>query len=81
MTDINVEAKRFFELCHEELHDVVCYCLFGTTVSAAAATRIVRVLLSDEPKGFWSSLGAFFIPRPAARYPTGVRSYCHPDGV
>ncbi|MNZ99249.1 hypothetical protein D3C78_1185670 [compost metagenome] len=60
-SDTYGEAKRFFEICDEELHDVVCYCRFGTTVSAAAAARQVRGLLSDKPRGFWSSLGAFFI--------------------
>lgn len=55
------EAKRFFEITDEELHDVVCYCRFGTTVSAAAAARQVRALLADKPRSFWSSLSAFFI--------------------
>jgi hypothetical protein len=60
-SDTYGEAIRFFEICDEELHDVVCYCRFGTKVSAAAAARQVRVLLSDEPNGLWSSLRALLI--------------------
>jgi hypothetical protein len=55
------EAIRFFEISDAELHDVVCYCRFGTTVSAAAAARQVRAVLSDKPMGFWSTLRAFFL--------------------
>lgn len=55
------EAKRFFEISDDELHDIVCYCRFGTTVSAAAAARQVRTLLADRPRSIWSRLSAFFI--------------------
>lgn len=55
------EAKRFFEISDEELHDVVCYCRFGTTVSAAAAARQVRALLADKPRSLWSRLSVLFI--------------------
>jgi len=35
------EAKRFFELTDEQLHDIVCYCHVGTTMrSEWAATRV-----------------------------------------
>ncbi|KQW77881.1 hypothetical protein [Ensifer sp. Root127] len=55
------EAKRFFEISDEELHDIVCYCHFGRTVSAAAAARQVRSLLSERPQSFWSAVAAFFV--------------------
>lgn len=62
-TDTYGEAKRFFKISDDELHDVVCYCRFGTTVSAAAAAYQVRLLLADKPKGFWASVAGFFIGR------------------
>lgn len=55
------EAIRFFDISDDELHDIVCYCRFGTTVSAAAAARQVRTVLEDRPRSFWSRLSAFFI--------------------
>ena len=33
------EAKRFFQLSDGQLHDIVCFCHFGTTVSAARTAR------------------------------------------
>ncbi|WP_312366478.1 hypothetical protein [Ensifer sp.] len=55
------EAKRFFEISDDELHEIVCYCRFGTTVSAAAAAREVRVILAGRPRNLWSRLSSFFI--------------------
>lgn len=66
------EAKRFFELRDDELHDVVCYCRFGTTVSAAAAARQVRALLAEKPRGLWFSLAAFSSDRPQAGGVAGI---------
>ena len=39
------EARRFFEVSAEQLHEVICYCNFGTTISGATAARTVRSLL------------------------------------
>jgi hypothetical protein len=36
------EAKRFFELSDWQLHEIVCYCHFGATMTAGAAARHVR---------------------------------------
>ncbi|MER9237392.1 hypothetical protein NKI56_36630, partial [Mesorhizobium sp. M0622] len=36
------EAKRFFELTDGQLHEIICYCHFGATVSAATAARHIR---------------------------------------
>ena len=33
------EARRFFELSDWQLHEVLCYCHAGTSMSAAAAAR------------------------------------------
>ena len=42
------EARRFFELSDDELHDVVCYCHFGETVTAATAARHVRSAINPR---------------------------------
>ncbi|MGF6174806.1 hypothetical protein [Ensifer sp. 4252] len=44
-SDTYGEAKRFFELSDGQLHEVICYCHFGTTVSAATAARTIRSTL------------------------------------
>ncbi|UXN58155.1 hypothetical protein [Phyllobacterium zundukense] len=41
------EAKRFFELSDEQLHEVICYCHYGATVNAATAARHIREARSD----------------------------------
>ena len=45
------EAKRFFELSDWQLHEVVCYCHFGETVTGARAARHVRAAIN--PRGGW----------------------------
>ena len=40
------EAKRIFELTDGQLHEVICYCHFGTTVSAATAAHHVRAAVA-----------------------------------
>ena len=52
------EAKRFFELTDRQLHDVICYCHYGETVSAATAARNVRAIV--EP-GLLARLRGTFI--------------------
>ena len=44
-SDTYGEAKRFFELTDWQLHDVVCYCHFGETISAGTAARQVRSII------------------------------------
>ena len=53
------EAKRFFELSDGQLHDMTCYCRFGTTVRGADAARSVRASL-EPVLGFLTRLGSVF---------------------
>lgn len=47
------EAKRFFELTDGQVHDIVCYCHFGETLSAATAAQNVRAVIAGKgPGGF-----------------------------
>ncbi|MBB3137528.1 hypothetical protein FHS26_005290 [Rhizobium pisi] len=54
------EAKRFFELSDEQLHDLVCFCHFGEQVSAAVIARRLRKMANYNPGGFFAQLRAFF---------------------
>lgn len=55
------EAKRFFQLTDDELHDIVCYCHFGASVKArAAATRIQKTANHVPRQGILSTLRSFF---------------------
>ena len=42
------EAKRFFELTDGQLHDIVCYCHYGATVSAKAAANGIRAAIGGQ---------------------------------
>jgi hypothetical protein len=55
------EAKRFFELSNGQLHRIVCYCHFGTTVSAEKTARYMRAKHVDRPNGLWPRLRAMFV--------------------
>ena len=44
------EARRFFELTHGQLHDIVCYCHHGATIRAGTAARRVRAAASKPPQ-------------------------------
>jgi hypothetical protein len=55
-SDTYGEAKRFFELNDEELHRVVCYCHYGDNLSAAAAARAVRTILSGRQPGMFARI-------------------------
>jgi hypothetical protein len=46
------EGMRFFELSEHELHRVVCYCLYGETMSAEEAAARVRLISSGGTGGF-----------------------------
>ncbi|MDZ4226342.1 MAG: hypothetical protein U1C66_02540 [Patescibacteria group bacterium] len=43
------EAKRFFELTDWQLHDILCYCHFGSTMTAETAARGVRAANTGKP--------------------------------
>jgi hypothetical protein len=40
------EARRFFELSHNDLHWIVCYCHHGESISASTAAQHVRTLIA-----------------------------------
>jgi hypothetical protein len=45
-SDTYGEAKRFFEISDRELHNILCYCHYGATLSAVTAARSVRAILA-----------------------------------
>ena len=55
------EAKRFFQLSDRELHNIVCFCHFGTTVSAAKTARYIRAKHIARSEGIWARLCAIFV--------------------
>ncbi|MGF6177403.1 hypothetical protein [Ensifer sp. 4252] len=55
------EAKRFFELSHAQLHKIVCYCHFGTTVSAEKTARYIRARYVDRSDGLLNWLRAMIV--------------------
>ena len=55
------EAKRFFELTDGQLHEVICYCHLGATVSAATAARHVRAVLTGKQPGMLSRMHEAFL--------------------
>jgi hypothetical protein len=46
------EAQQFFELSDRQLHGIVCFCHFGSSVSALAAAHHVRAVMAaaDRPR-------------------------------
>lgn len=54
------DAQNFFDLTDRELHEVVCYCHFCATVSAAAAARCVRAMFSEKPPGVFARIRRMF---------------------
>lgn len=42
------EAKRFFEVTDWQLHDIVCHCHVGETMSASRAARRVRAIIGGK---------------------------------
>ena len=50
------EAQRFFKLTDWQLHEVLCYCHLGETVSAAAAARTVRAILAGRRPGLFARM-------------------------
>ena len=55
------EAKRFFELTDGQLHEVICYCHFGATVSAATAARHIRGVLAGRQPGMLARMHDAFV--------------------
>jgi len=51
------EAKRFFELTDWQVHDILCYCHYGSTVSADMAARGVRSAIAGrQGAGFFDRM-------------------------
>jgi len=53
------EAKRFFEMTDRQLHNVTCYCHFGTTVRGSDAAYCVRAAI-EPVMSFFTRLGFMF---------------------
>jgi hypothetical protein len=43
------DAQKFFELTDWQLHEIVCHCHIGGTMTAETAARRVRSAISDKP--------------------------------
>jgi len=52
------EAKRFFELTDNQLHEIVCYCHVGATMQASRAAQSVRAAIGG--RGFFAGLRETF---------------------
>ncbi|KQZ80923.1 hypothetical protein ASD64_10810 [Mesorhizobium sp. Root157] len=52
------EAKRFFELTDNQLHEIVCYCHVGATMQASRAAASVRASVAG--RGFFAGLRESF---------------------
>ena len=55
------EAKRFFELTDGQLHEVICYCHLGETVSAATTARHIRSVLTGKRPGMFARMHEAFV--------------------
>jgi hypothetical protein len=53
-------AKQFFQLSDRQLHHIVCYCHFGSTVSAGNTARFIRAQHMEKPQGIWGRLRRMF---------------------
>ncbi|RCS22000.1 hypothetical protein DUT91_20875 [Phyllobacterium salinisoli] len=53
------EAKNFFDITDRQMHEIVCYCHYGATVSAATAARHVREAIGGGPGMFARLRGSF----------------------
>ena len=47
-SDTYGDAKRFFELTDRQLHNIVCYCHLGASISAEATARHVRAAINGS---------------------------------
>jgi hypothetical protein len=50
------EAKRYFELSDWQLHEIVCYCHLGETMSAASAAKRVKSAMNAGQGGIFARL-------------------------
>lgn len=48
------QAKRFFGLTDGQLHNIVCYCHYGATMTAAAAVHYVRAAMAEPKSGLFA---------------------------
>ncbi|SIT56899.1 conserved hypothetical protein [Mesorhizobium prunaredense] len=55
------EAKRFFELTDRQLHEIICYCHFGATVTAATAARHIRAAIAGRQPGMFARMREAFV--------------------
>lgn len=55
------EAKRFFELTDRQLHEIICYCHFGATVSAVTAARHIRAAIAGRQPGMFARMREAFV--------------------
>ena len=55
------EARRFFGMTNRQLHEIVCYCHFGATVTSRTAAHFVRAAVVGPRLGFFARIaGAIF---------------------
>ncbi len=54
------EAKRYFELSDWQLHEIVCYCHLGETMSAGSAAKRVRSAMNAGRGGLFARLREAF---------------------
>lgn len=52
------EAKRFFELTDNQLHEIVCYCHVGATMQSSRAASCVSAAVTG--RGFFAGLRETF---------------------
>ncbi|TXH32014.1 MAG: hypothetical protein E6Q98_25925 [Rhodospirillaceae bacterium] len=52
------QARRFFGLTDRQLHDVVCYCHYGATMTAGAAAQYVRAAMAEPKSGLFARIKA-----------------------
>ncbi|MDY0885887.1 hypothetical protein ACFPL7_23250 [Dongia soli] len=52
------QAKQFFGLTDRQLHDIVCYCHYGATMTAAAAAQYVRAAMAEPEGGLFARIKA-----------------------
>jgi hypothetical protein len=51
------DAVEFFDLSHDEVHRLVCYCHYGRTVAPGIAATRVRMMARQDERATLSSLG------------------------
>lgn len=54
------EAKRFFDLSEHQMHKIICYCHFGSSVSAGTAATAIRGVANGGLRGLVHRLSRMF---------------------